>query len=89
METDKDESHLTKLFYFQKGQGKKSYFTSIKMGVIQQKGKDTRSSGGGGGWGWGAEISVWSPRSRQKQICPPPPWEQPLDSAPLAGPFQA
>ena len=49
METDKDESHLTKLFYFQKGQGKKSYFTSIKMGVIQQKGKDTRSSGGGGG----------------------------------------
>ena len=48
METDKDESHLTKLFYFQKGQEKKSYFTSIKMGVIQRKGKDIRS---GAGWG--------------------------------------
>ena len=47
METDKDESHLTKLFYFQKGQEKKkkSYLTNVKMGVIQGKGKDIRRGG--------------------------------------------
>lgn len=48
METDKDKSHLIKLFNFQKekkaggGGGRGGYFTSTKTGVTQGKGKDLR-----------------------------------------------
>lgn len=43
METDKDKSHLTKLFTSEgKKRGEGYYFTSEKMAVIPDKGKDIR-----------------------------------------------